>query len=50
VARSCCDTPAWVPAQSYTHTSLGRMAVRIPHPDFPQGVVYTKSAEVSLEE
>jgi ribulose-5-phosphate 4-epimerase/fuculose-1-phosphate aldolase len=37
-------------ARGYVHNSLGNIALRVPHPDFPDGVVYTKHAEVSLEE
>ena len=39
-----------VVARGYIHNSLGNIAVRAPHPDFPHGVAYTKHAEVSLEE
>ena len=37
-------------ARGYIHNSLGNLAIRVPHPDFPDGVAYTKHAEVSLEE
>ena len=37
-------------ARGYVHNSLGNVALRVPHPDFSDGVVYTKHAEVSLEE
>lgn len=39
-----------VVARGYIHNSLGNIAVRVLHPDFPHGVAYTKHAEVSLEE
>ena len=39
-----------VVARGYVHNSLGNLAIRVPHPDFPHGVAYTKHAEVSLEE
>jgi L-fuculose-phosphate aldolase len=39
-----------VVARGYIHNSLGNMAIRVPHPQFPDGVAYTKHAEVSLEE
>ena len=39
-----------VVARGYVHNSLGNLAVRVPHPDFEHGIVYTKHAEVSLEE
>ena len=37
-------------ARGYVHNSLGNLAIRVPHADFPYGVAYTKHAEVSLEE
>lgn len=37
-------------ARGYVHNSLGNIAIRVPHPGFPDGVAYTKHAEVSLEE
>lgn len=39
-----------VVARGYVHNSLGNIAIRVPHPGFEHGVVYTKHAEVSLEE
>lgn len=36
--------------RGYIHNSLGNIAIRVPHPGFPDGIVYTKHAEVSLEE
>jgi ribulose-5-phosphate 4-epimerase/fuculose-1-phosphate aldolase len=39
-----------VVARGYIHNSLGNIAIRVPHPGFPDGIVYTKHAEVSLEE
>src|SRR5262244_3814801 len=39
-----------VVARGYIHNSLGNIAIRVPHPGFEHGVVYTKHAEVSLEE
>jgi len=39
-----------VVARGYVHNSLGNIAIRAPHPEFPHGVAYTKHAEVSLEE
>jgi ribulose-5-phosphate 4-epimerase/fuculose-1-phosphate aldolase len=33
-----------VVARGYIHNSLGNIAVRAPHPDFPHGVAYTKHA------
>src|SRR5947208_13832413 len=37
-------------SRGYVHISLGNLALRVGHPDFPHGVAYTKHAEVSLEE
>jgi len=37
-------------ARGHIHNSLGNIAIRVPDPAFPDGVVYTKHAEVSLEE
>ena len=39
-----------VAARGYVHNTLGNIAVRTPYPGFDLGVVYTKHAEVSLEE
>ena len=39
-----------VAARGYIHNTLGNMAMRVPHPDFPDGVAYTKHAGISLEE
>lgn len=39
-----------VAARGYVHNTLGNMVLRVPHPDFPHGVAYTKHAEISLEE
>lgn len=36
--------------RGYIHNTLGNMAIRVAHPDFPHGVAYTKHAEISLEE
>ena len=37
-------------ARGYVHNSLGNLAIRVPHPELEHGVIYTKHAEVSLEE
>lgn len=37
-------------ARGYIHNTLGNIVIRVPHPDFPHGVAYTKHAELSLEE
>jgi ribulose-5-phosphate 4-epimerase/fuculose-1-phosphate aldolase len=39
-----------VTARGYVHNSLGNIAIRVPYASFEHGVVYTKHAEVSLEE
>ena len=36
--------------RGYVHNSLGNLAIRVAHPGFEHGVLYTKHAEVSLEE
>ena len=36
--------------RGYVHNTLGNIVLRVPHPDFPHGVAYTKHAELSLEE
>jgi ribulose-5-phosphate 4-epimerase/fuculose-1-phosphate aldolase len=37
-------------ARGYVHNTLGNIVMRVPHPDYPHGVAYTKHAELSLEE
>ena len=39
-----------VSARGYVHNTLGNMVIRVPHPQFPHGLAYTKHAEISLEE
>jgi len=39
-----------VAARGYIHNTLGNMVIRVPHPDYPHGLAYTKHAEISLEE
>ena len=39
-----------VSGRGYVHNSLGNIVMRVPHPDHPHGLAYTKHAEVSLEE
>ena len=39
-----------VVARGYIHNTLGNIAIRVPHPAYPDGVAYTKHAGVSLEE
>jgi ribulose-5-phosphate 4-epimerase/fuculose-1-phosphate aldolase len=36
--------------RGYVHNTLGNIVMRVPHPDYPHGVAYTKHAELSLEE
>jgi ribulose-5-phosphate 4-epimerase/fuculose-1-phosphate aldolase len=36
--------------RGYIHNTLGNIVIRVPHPDYPDGVAYTKHAELSLEE
>jgi ribulose-5-phosphate 4-epimerase/fuculose-1-phosphate aldolase len=37
-------------ARGYIHNAVGNIAIRVPHPDYPDGVVYTKPMGLSLEE
>src|ERR1043165_7385355 len=37
-------------ARGYVHNTLGNIVMRVPHPDYPHGVAYTKHGELSLEE
>jgi ribulose-5-phosphate 4-epimerase/fuculose-1-phosphate aldolase len=37
-------------ARGYVHNTLGNIVLRVPHPDYPHGLAYTKHAELSLEE
>lgn len=39
-----------VAGRGYIHNTLGNIVMRVPHPDFPHGLAYTKHAELSLEE
>jgi len=39
-----------VAGRGYVHNTLGNIVLRVPHPDFPHGLAYTKHAEISLEE
>jgi ribulose-5-phosphate 4-epimerase/fuculose-1-phosphate aldolase len=39
-----------VAGRGYIHNTLGNMVIRVPHPDHPHGLAYTKHAEISLEE
>ena len=39
-----------VAGRGYIHNTLGNIVIRVPHPDYPHGVAYTKHAELSLEE
>jgi ribulose-5-phosphate 4-epimerase/fuculose-1-phosphate aldolase len=39
-----------VVSRGYVHNTLGNVAIRVPHPGFADGVVYTKPAGISLEE
>jgi ribulose-5-phosphate 4-epimerase/fuculose-1-phosphate aldolase len=39
-----------VAGRGYIHNTLGNMVMRVPHPDLPHGIAYTKHAEISLEE
>ena len=36
--------------RGYIHNTLGNIVMRVPHPDHPHGVAYTKPSRISLEE
>ncbi|MGE3150499.1 MAG: class II aldolase/adducin family protein [Pseudorhodoplanes sp.] len=36
--------------RGYIHNTLGNVAIRVPHPDYPHGIAYTKHSGISLEE
>ena len=52
VAQQLLRYARMVAARGYVHNTLGNIALRVRHPDveLEHGVVYTKHAEVSLEE
>ena len=50
IGRQLVRYAGMVAARGHVHNSLGNIAIRVPHAGFEQGVVYTKHAEVSLEE
>ena len=37
-------------ARGYIHNAVGNIALRVPHPNYPDGIVYTKPMGLSLEE
>jgi len=40
----------WLAARGLVNSSVGGMVVRVPHPDYPDGICYAKPQGVSLEE
>jgi ribulose-5-phosphate 4-epimerase/fuculose-1-phosphate aldolase len=50
VAKTFIKYARLVAARGYVHNTLGNIVIRVPHPDYPHGVAYTKHAELSLEE
>ena len=50
VGRTLLTYARLLAARGYVHNTLGNIVIRVPHPDFPHGVAYTKHAELSLEE
>jgi ribulose-5-phosphate 4-epimerase/fuculose-1-phosphate aldolase len=50
VAKTFVKYARLVSARGYVHNTLGNIVIRVPYPDFPHGVAYTKHAELSLEE
>jgi len=50
IARTFIKYARLVAGRGYIHNTLGNIVLRVPHPDYPHGVAYTKHAELSLEE
>jgi len=50
IARTFIKYARLLAARGYIHNTLGNIVIRVPHPDYPHGVAYTKHAELSLEE
>ena len=50
VAKTFIKYSRLVAGRGYVHNTLGNIVLRVPHPDYPHGVAYTKHAELSLEE
>ena len=50
VARTFLKYARLLAARGCVHNTLGNIVIRVPHPDYPHGVAYTKHAELSLEE
>jgi ribulose-5-phosphate 4-epimerase/fuculose-1-phosphate aldolase len=50
VARQFVRYAHLVADRGYIHNTLGNMVIRVPHPDHPHGIAYTKHAQISLEE
>ena len=50
IARTFIKYARLVAGRGYIHNTLGNIVIRVPHPDYPHGVAYTKHAELSLEE
>ena len=50
IARMFIKYARLVSGRGYVHNTLGNIVIRVPHPDYPHGVAYTKHAELSLEE
>src|SRR5262249_57939527 len=50
IGRAFSKSARLVAGRGYVHNTLGNIVMRVPHPDYPHGLGYTKHAEVSLEE
>ena len=50
IARTFIKYARLIAGRGYIHNTLGNIVLRVPHPDYPHGVAYTKHAELSLEE
>jgi ribulose-5-phosphate 4-epimerase/fuculose-1-phosphate aldolase len=50
IARTFIRYARMVVARGYIFNTLGNMAIRMPHPNYEDGVLYTKPSGISLEE
>lgn len=50
VARQFVRYAHLVAGRGYIHNTLGNIVMRVPHPDHPHGLAYTKPSQISLEE
>lgn len=50
VSRDYVKYAHWLAARGLVNSSVGGMVIRVPHPDYEQGVCYAKPQGISLEE